>query len=297
MTDLLYLKNLFDAEENSTLSTDLEPAISIDHVSRIADSIKGLRDALGITEMTPMAEGTQIKIYKTTVTKASTQAGEAEVIPLSKVERKLSKTLTLTLNKYRKLTSAEAIQKVGRSIALNDTDGKLISEIRKDVKKAFFDTIVAGTGSSAGGSNLQQACAQAWASLQVYYDDEDVTPVFFVNPLDVATYLGDAAISTQTAFGFSYVENFLGMGNAFITPGVTQKNVFATVTENLNGAYVPASGDLAETFGLTFDESGLIGMCHTIAADRASINTLIMSGVLFYAEDQGGIFKSAIASE
>lgn len=297
MRNLAYLKQIFAVEDNTTLSTDVEPAISIDHVDRIVEGITTLQQALGITEMKPMAEGTQVKIYKTTVTKAGSQAAEGDVIPLTKVERKLKSTLTLTLNKYRKLTTAEAIQKTGRDIALNETDGKLIGEVRKDVKKSFFDNIVAGTGTSAGGANLQQACAQAWASLQTYYEDEDVTPVFFVNPLDVATYLGDAAISTQTAFGFSYIQGFLGMGNAFITPHVTQKNVFATVTENLNGVYVPASGDLADTFGLTFDESGLVGMCHTIAADRASINTLIMSGVLFYAENADGIFKSAIAGE
>ena len=55
----------------------------------------------------------------------------------------------------------------------------------------------------------------------------------------------------------------------------------ATVKENLNGVYVPASGDVAQDFGLTFDESGLVGMCHNIASDRASIDTLVLSGVLF----------------
>lgn len=297
MKNLEFLRQLFEVEENTNLSSDFEPAISIDHTSRIAQNINSLRRALGITEMTPMAEGTVVKRYKTTVKKAASQAAEGDVIPLSKTDRKALPDLTLTLGKYRKLTTAEAIQKNGRAHALNESDEKLLGEIRKDVKKSFFSMITGGTGTAAGGGTLQMAAAQAWASLQVYYEDMDVTPVFFVNPLDVASYLGDASISTQTAFGFSYVENFLAMGNAFITPQVTQGNVYATVTENLNGVYIPANGDLSDTFGLTFDESGLVGMTHTLAADRASIQTLILTGVLFYPEDASGIFKSAIAGE
>lgn len=297
MKNLEFLRQLFEVEENTNVSSDFEPAISIDHTSRIAANINSLRRALGITEMTPMAEGTVVKRYKTTVKKAASQAAEGDVIPLSKTDRKALPDLTLTLGKYRKLTTAEAIQKNGRAHALNESDEKLLGEIRKDVKKSFFSMITGGTGTAAGGGTLQMAAAQAWASLQVYYEDMDVTPVFFVNPLDVASYLGDASISTQTAFGFSYVENFLAMGNAFITPQVTQGTVYATVTENLNGVYIPANGDLSDTFGLTFDESGLVGMTHTLAADRASIQTLILTGVLFYPEDASGIFKSAIAGE
>lgn len=297
MKNLEFLRQLFEVEENTNVSSDFEPAISIDHTSRIAQNINSLRRALGITEMTPMAEGTVVKRYKTTVKKAASQAAEGDVIPLSKTDRKALPDLTLTLGKYRKLTTAEAIQKNGRAHALNESDEKLLGEIRKDVKKSFFSMITGGTGTAAGGGTLQMAAAQAWASLQVYYEDMDVTPVFFVNPLDVASYLGDASISTQTAFGFSYVENFLAMGNAFITPQVTQGTVYATVTENLNGVYIPANGDLSDTFGLTFDESGLVGMTHTLAADRASIQTLILTGVLFYPEDASGIFKSAIAGE
>lgn len=296
MKNLEFMKQLFELEANTNVSTDFEPAISIDHVDRIVENINTLQTVLGITEMIPMAEGSTIKRYKTTVTKSSDAVAEGEVIGLSKVERKAIAPLTLTLNKYRKLCTAEAIQRNGREIALNQADDKLMKEVRKDVKTNFFETITTGKGKAAGGSNLQQACAQAWASLQVYFEDEDVTPIFFVNPMDVATYLGDATITTQEAFGFQYVSNFLGMGNAIITPAVTAGKVYATVSENLNGAYIPQSGDLASLFGLTYDESGLIGMTHSLATDRASLETLIMSGVLFYAEDESGVFVSAISA-
>lgn len=295
MTKLNYLNLYFDVEENTVASTDLEPAVSIDHVNRLSDNIATLQRALGITAMTPMASGTLIKRYKTTVTKGAKQSAEGDIVPLSKVERKPLDPITLELTPYRKLTTAQAIQKVGSAIALEETDTALEKEIRKDVRDAFFKLIKAGTGTASGGATLQAAAAQAWGALSVYYEDKDVTPVYFVHPLDVATYLGEASITTQNAFGFQYVENFLGLGNAFVTPQVTQGTVYATVSENLNGAYVPQGGDVADAFDLTFDESGMVGMTHSRADDRASIQTLIMTGVVFYPEDASGVIASKIA--
>lgn len=292
-----YRTLIFDVEPNTTTSTDVDPVISIDHVNRLIDGIKTLQTVLGITSLNPMAAGSQIKRYKTTVTKGSKQAAEGDVIPLTKVERKPLAPLTLELNTYRKLTTAQAIQKTGTAIALNETDTALVKEVQKDVRNAFFATITGeGATTAAGGNTLQKAAAQAWGSLSVYFEDKDVTPVFFLNPLDVADYLGTAAITTQTAAGVSYLENFLGMGNAIITPRVTKGDVFATVSENLNAAYIPQGGDIANAFDLTYDESGMVGMTHSRADDRASINTLIMSGVLFYTEDAAGVIKSTITA-
>lgn len=295
MTDMTYKTLYFAAEANTTTSTDIEPAVSIDHVNRLVNNISTLQRALGITRMTPMAAGTQIKRYKTTVTKGAKQSAEGDIVPLSKVERKPLDSLTLKLEPYRKLTTAQAIQSAGKAVALDETDTALAREVGKDVRDSFFTMVTAGTATAAaGGPTLQSAIAQAWAKLAVYFEDMDATPVYFVNPLDVATYLGDAAITTQDAFGFRYVENFLGMGNAFVSPRITQGNVYATITENLNGVYVPQGGDVAESFDLTYDESGMIGMTHSRADDRASIQTLIMAGVLFYPEDASGVIKSQI---
>ena len=113
----------------------------------------------------------------------------------------------------------------------------------------------------------------------------DVTPIYFVSSDDVATYLGDANVSTQTLFGFTYIENFLGIGSAFVHPGLKAGQVAGTVVENLNGAYVPATGgDLADAFDLTADESGLVGVTHHPKTGNASIDTLIFCSVVFYPE-------------
>ena len=154
----------------------------------------------------------------------------------------------------------------------------------------------AGTG-SASGASLQIVLANLWAKLQEYYEDEDVTPIFFINQQDVADYLGTAQITMQTAFGFTYIENFLGLGTAIVSPQVTAKQPIATAKENIRGAYVPMSGDVARTFNLTADETGLIGMTHSTATSTATVDTLIMSCVKFFPEFADGVFKGTIQGE
>lgn len=284
---------LFAAEANSTKSADLEPAISIDHTSRISRSLEKFREILGITEMQEMAAGTQIKIYKSEKKNSPEQVGEGETIPLTKIERKLAQTITLTLAKHRKSTTAESIQKVGYDNAVNKTDEKLISEIQKGIKGDFFTLINSGTA-KATGTNFQTACANAWGKLQELFEDEDVNAVYFANSVDVAEYLGKSDITLQTAFGLSYIQNFVGLGTVIVSPRVTAGTVVATAKENLNGAYIPTSGDVGTAFGMTSDETGLIMMKHSVKDDNATLETIAMDGVKFYPERLDGIVVSEI---
>ena len=285
---------IFAAPENEVVATDLEPAISVDFTTRLSSNITELQNLLGIADLEPMSAGTLIKVYKMEQVNTPEQVAAGETIPLTKINRKLAKTVELSLNKYRKQTTAEAIQKVGRNIAINQTDEKLVSGIRKDIKKNFYNVLLTGTGSTVG-TTLQGALAAGWGKVKKFYEDEDATPVFFVSSDDVAEYLGSAQITMQTAFGWTYIENFLGLGTAIVTPALAKGKTIATAKENLRGAYVPAgSGDLAQSFNLTSDTTGLVGMTHQIAADNASITTLIMSGVVFYAELLDGVVISTI---
>ena len=286
----------YAAESNTMITTDLEPAISVDFTSRIGNNIKELQEVLGVSELISMSAGTDIKIYKMTRTNTPAQVGEGEDIPLTKITRKLVNTISLDLDKYRKNTTAEAIQKVGRGIAVNQTDEKLILEIQKDIKKSFYTVLKSGTGTAAG-TNLQTALANLWAKLQVYYEDMDIEPIYFINPTDVANYLGTSQITMQNAFGFTYIENFLGLGTAMITPQAEAGKPIATAKQNLNGAYVPVSGDLGQTFNLTSDETGLVGMTHQSISKNATIDTLLLSCVKFYPEFADGVFKATISGE
>lgn len=287
---------LFAAETGTTVSADLAPAISVDFTSRIAQNIVELQELLGITDLIPMAAGTDIKIYKWAVGELTAQVGEGEEIGLTNVKRTLANTITLDLDKYRRNTTAEAIQKVGRDIAINQSDEKLVQKVQKGIKGSLYTVLKAGSG-SATGTNLQIVLANLWAKLQEYYEDEDVTPVYFVNQQDVADYLGTAQITMQTAFGFTYIENFLGLGTAIVSPQVTVKKPIATAKENLRGAYVPMSGDVAQTFNLTADATGLVGMTHSTKTGNATVDTLLMSCVKFFPEFQDGVFVGTISGE
>lgn len=293
-------KTLFDlqlfAAENTNVAADLEPAISIDCVSRINGNIDELRQVLGITEMDSMASGTTIKVWKMEQVNTPAQVGEGETINLTRVERKLAKTIELVLKKYRRNTTAEAIQKVGREIAINKTDEKLISGIQKEIKAEFYDVLAEGTG-EAIGTTLQSTLSATWGAIQKAHEDEDATPIYFVSSDDVAEYLGSAQVTMQQAFGMSYIQDFLGLGTVIVSPKLAKGKVIGTAKENLHGAFIPAnSGDVARTFGLTSDATGLVGMTHQAISGNATVDTLVMSGVVFYPEFLDKVIVGTISS-
>ena len=133
---IAYRKQLFAPETNTTVAADLEPVISIDHTNQLVAGIKSLLTVLGVVDMKPMAEGTTVKMYKTTQKNTPDQVAEGETIGLTKVERKLVKTFELKLKKYRKSTTAEAIQKVGKDKAVNETDTVFMRNIQKGDRKS-----------------------------------------------------------------------------------------------------------------------------------------------------------------
>ena len=282
------------AEENITTTSDLEPAISIDYATRLAENINELQNLLGVTEMIPMNAGSVVKVYKMEQVNTPAQVGEGEVIPLTKIQQKLAQTIELTLSKFRKSTSAEAIQRSGRNLAINQTDAKLLSGIQAQVKSDFYTLIGKGTG-KATGTNLQSTLSAVWGKIQKYYADMDANPIYFVSSEDVAEYLGTATISTQTAFGMTYIENFLGLGTVVVSPSLASGKVIGTAKENLNGAYVPANaGDVANSFSLSADATGLVGMTHNVGTDTATIDTLAFSGVKFFPEFLDGVIVGTI---
>lgn len=281
--------------DNTVLTTDVAPEISIDIVSNLASNIRSLQELLGIMEMTPVPAGTSLKVYKTNAGELNPQSEEGDIIPLSEATITEVPT-TINFDLYRKLVTAQAIQKSGRERAIYDTDRALIAKIRGAIKGDFYTAINAGQGTTPAGNTLQKVLANAWASLHTYYEDMDASPVHFVNPSDVADYLGTANITTQNAFGFDYVEDFLGLGTVVFAPKVTAKTVISTAKENLRGAYIPANGEVGTEFELTADESGLVGVTHARNLERGGIESMFMAGVKFFAEDITGVFKGTIGA-
>lgn len=276
-------------------STSLGDVIALDFVNKFGYDIDELLQVLGITRRMTLSQDQKVQTYKFTTTMADTAAvGEGEDIPLSKVEKKLDREFAIALNKYRKVTSLEAIRKYGEAAAVNGTDTKLLQEIQDSFKTKFFDYLAtAPTKQSATG--LQQALALGWAKAKSYFRG-NVPIISFVSPMDVATYMGDAPIisSTPTAYGFTILTNFLNQTVA-VFDSLPAGTIYTTAAENivLANANVTSS-EIASTFNLTSDESGLIGITHDVNSTNLTKQTVIVEGTQLFTEVLDGVVATTI---
>ena len=286
------------AETNLIKANDMKRIREVDFVNQFTHgSLAKLIEVLGVTRKIPMMEGTTMYVYETTGTLESGTVGEGEIIPLSKFERTKTAVGEITLKKWRKAASAEAIKKSGYNEAVVETDAALLKKVQAGIRTSFF-TLLNGAisgSSTATGVGLQAALADAWGQLQVKFEDDTAEAVYFVNPLDVASYLGTANISVQTAFGMNYIENFLGLGTVILHSGITQGTFIATAKENIVMYYLTMNGDVANAFGLTADETGYIGINSGYRnEERAQIESLVMNGIQFFVEYAAGVVKGTI---
>lgn len=285
---------LFAVDENTIKQADLAKVRDVDFTERFSTGIQTLMTMLGVTRKIEKKAQEVLKVYKVTGTLEDGTVAEGEVIPLSKYKTEYTPIGEATLNKWRKVTTAEAISSKGFGQAVNDTNDKMLKDIQKLIRADFVKFLGTGTG-AASGLGLQAALAQVWGQLQVIWEDTSVQVVYFMNPLDVADYLGQAQISTQTAFGMSYIENFLGMGTAILASDIPKGKIYATAAENIVLYYIPVtSSDMAQAFNLTADATGLIGIHTGPTYDNLSAETVAASGVGLFAENLGGIVIGTI---
>lgn len=240
------------AETNLVKAAQMARAREVDFVQRFThDSLDKLREALGVTRQIPMMEGTTMYLYTTSGTAHSGVVPEGEIIPLSQYATTKTPVGEITLKKWRKAVSAEAIKKSGYEAAVGETDDKLLRDLQKGIRTDFFNFITGNTiedAISASGNNLQSALANAWGKLQVAFEDDTAQAVYFLNPEDMADYLGTASITMQNAFGMNYVEDFLGLGTVIMNSNITKGTFVATAKENIIIYYLTMSGDVARAF-------------------------------------------------
>ena len=281
--------------ENTIITSDMAKVRELDFALKFEENIKSLEKMLGITRSVPAVAGTVLKQLKVTGTLQSGTVAEGDVIPLSHYQTTWETVGELTLKKWRKATTAEAIQKGGYDQAVNETNKKALLDVQKTIRTAFLTTLAAGTG-TASGVGLQKALAAAWGQLQVKFEDDAIQAVYFVNPLDVADYIGGANISTQTAFGMTYLENFLGLGTVILTPQVPQGTFYATASDNIIKYFVDVNGanGIAETFSFSTDNTGLIGVHEEGNYERMQEETYMISGVTLFPEKPDGIIVGTI---
>lgn len=239
-------------------------------------------DILGSSSGTAYVEGDEVALSKYTVTR--TPIGDLTPIP------------------YRKMTSAKAILQNGYVGAVQRTDNKMLGQIRAQIINQFFTFLATGTGAPSGKTitNLQQALAYGDAELQnaleTNGDISDAGFAHFVSRDDAAAYLANANITTQTLFGLTYLESFLGVERVFLTNKVEAGKVFVTPVENIH-AYGIDFGELAMgNLSYQSDSNGLIGVYHMGAYDHASAETDVLTGLQLVPETLDYIVKTTISA-
>lgn len=286
------------AETNVIKKAQIAKVREVDFAILFGENVKNLIKMLGVTRKIPVVAGTALKKLTVTGTLDDGIVAEGDIIPLSQYQTTYTTVAEASLLKWRKATTAEAILKGGYDQAVNETNKKMLMDIQKSIRSAFVTDLASGTG-TASGVGLQAALANAWGKLQVLFEDDDVQMVTFMNPMDAADYLGTANISVQSAFGMSYVENFLGLGTVIMTGAVTAGTFYSTVAENIVAYYVNVAeaNGLGDAFDFTTDpETGFIGVHEEGNYTRMQEETVAVAGVTFFAERNDGVIVGEITS-
>ena len=284
------------AENNLIKKSDLARAREIEFTYNFSEGVRKLMEALGVTRKIAKQAGTVLKAYKAVGTLENGEVGEGETIPLSKYATEAVPLGEITLKKWRKATSAEAITERGYDQAVEMTTDRMLRDVQKAIRADLFEFLATGTG-EATGEDMQSTLAQAWGQLQVKYEDDAIQTVYFVNPLDIADYLGAAQITTQTAFGMTYVEDFLGLGTVIMNASVPKGKVYATAKENIVLYYIPVNGaDLGEAFNFTSDETGYIGIHEEPDYTNMTASDTVINGMVFFAERIDGVVVGTIGA-
>lgn len=293
-------------EQNLINVQALGEAKSIDYANRMAIGLNKLFEALSITNKIPMNVGSVLKQYRFKVIDSSEPDGnvaEGEEIPLTKVEREQVKIAELTFKKYRKSTSAEAIQSHGYDLAVNKTDNELLRHVQKKFRTQFFNSLRDALENEKRtnkkkiqGVNLQGALAKGRANLSSLLDDE-ITPIAFVNPNDVADHLANGLINSNGAiFGMNLLTPYVG-ARVLEFSDIPEGEVWLTTAENLNVAYANPNGELSLAFSFATDETGFVGVIHNIIPNRLTTETILAHAVTMFPENIDAVVKVSITKE
>lgn len=280
------------AKTNLIMTNDIHvTAREIDFVTRFERNWQHLRDILGIMRPIKKQPGAVLKSKYAEGTLQSGKVGEGEEIPYSKFVVKEKDYAEMTIEKYAKAVSIEAIKDHGYENAVQMTDDEFLFQLQTDVTGRFYDYLKTGTLTSTE-TTFQMALAMAKGRVENKFKQmhRNVTGVVgFVNILDVYEYLGAAEITIQNQFGFQYMKDFMGFNTIFLLSDseIPRGTVIATPVENIVLYYVdPNESDFARA-GLVYTVSGetnLIGF-HTQGNYHTAVSeAFAIMGLTLFAE-------------
>ena len=281
-----------DTTTTAQITTEVR---ELDFISRFNSNWDALREILGIMRPVKKTLGTKLVASKATVTLKSGTVAEGDEVPLSQAKVTPVAYEDITLEKYRKAVTAEAVAKFGAAVAVQKTDDAFLNELQGVVMDRFYT--FAQTGTLKGTvESFQMAVAMSVSAVKDKFkklrrDYSNI--VVFVNTLDVGRYLGGAQISTQTQNGIEYFKNFLGAETVVVSSEIPENTVIAIPADNIVLYYInPADGDF-NALGLDYTvgggETNLIGIHKEGNYGRVMGETHALMGVKLFAEYLDGI--------
>lgn len=279
-------------------------AREVDFVTRFSDNWDALRTILGIMRPIRKAPGTKLVSYKAEVDgglKGGSTVAEGDEIPFTKMKVAPVAYGDIEVSKYAKSVTIESVAKYGAEVAVEKTDDAFLVALQNKILGDFYTFLATGS-LELTPKTWQQALAQAKGKVLAKFMgmDKDVTEVVgFANIMDFYDYLGDREITTQTMFGLTYVQNFLGYSTLFLLPDkyVAAGKVIATPVENIDLYYVdPSDSDFAK-LGLNYTvkgETNLIGVHVEGDYSRATGDMYAIMGMKLWAEYLDGIAVATV---
>lgn len=279
-------------------------AREIDFVTRFGSNWDALRTIMGIMRPIRKAPGTALVTYTASVALESGNVGPGNVIPYSKATIAKAGMDDLTLEKYAKAVPIEDVEKYGASIAVQKSDEAFLNELQSNVLTRFYTFL--NTGALTGvASTWQAALAKAKGEVLNKFNKmrKTVTNVVgFANVLDLYDYLGAADITVQTAFGQTYIQNFMGYSTLFLLsePDISRGTVIALPVENIDLYYIDPSDSEFAQLGLDYTvqgETNLIGFHANGNYSTAVGESFALMGMALWAEYLDGIAIISVGTE
>ena len=282
--------------ENTTTTSQITVAVKeMDFISRFEQNWDALREILGIMRPVRKQLGTKLVASKATVVLQDGNIAEGDEVPFSQATVEPVYYEDITLEKYRKAVTAEAVAKFGASVAVQKTDDAFLNELQGNVLDRFYAFMQTGTltGSYEG---FQMAVSMAVTLVKDKFkkmrmDYSNI--VVFVNTIDVGKYLGGANITMQTQNGIEYFKDFLGASTVIVSSEIPEGKVIAIPADNIVLYYIdPADGDFKQ-LGLDYTtgngETNLIGIHKEGNYGRVMGETHALMGIKLFAEYIDGI--------
>lgn len=278
------------AAKGLTKTTDITvKAREVDFVSSFGRNWDSLREILGIMRPIRKAPGTTLTSYNATVELEDGAVAEGEAIPYSQAKVDPVAHEDLTLKKFAKAVSIESVNKYGATVAVQKTDEAFLNELQCEVLDDFYTFLKTGSLTSEE-KDFQMGLAMAVGNVRDKFKKmrKDVTSIIaFVNTLDAYRYLGAAQLSTQTAFGLEYLQNFLGAQTVILSSEIEEGTIIAVPSDNLVLYYVdPGDGEFAQ-LGLDYTvqgETNLIGFHANGNYSTAVGESFAIMGMKLWAE-------------